>query len=363
MKLLAILSSFVLLTACLLRPPTAAKKFIALQHKRDYRPRIMVDSVHEPHWDISYSYGADCPAEQRNNDNALTEAITAVLQMWLQPLREYENKQGKIVADFRYLLGERLPGSHLSVVFHCDQRDNSSAFIGEKVAPLIRMRKGTQVVGSFMFILAHEVGHAFGLADTYIPEAKRDELQHLDKGGLDSGLGTQPASAMMLASGLNKDGEMLGRDDKNGVLWLYKQRYEGLSLKDCFFDDYELEHVPLGCRPKYPLIFAIKYGLEIGAIIVLEQDENLAVNARDAEGMTALHHAVQHRYQRLAQKLLQHADTKPFLTNEEGKTPLELAKELGHDELAQLIAAHPKAMPVAAKGKQTTTWGELKKEE
>ena len=42
---------------------------------------------------------------------------------------------------------------------------------------------------------------------------------------------------------------MLGRDDKNGIVWLYKATYEGLELRDCFFPDYELEEEPLGCRP------------------------------------------------------------------------------------------------------------------
>ncbi len=361
MKLLAIFSSFVLFAACLLRSPPADKKFIAWEHQWNGRqPHSLIDIVHKLHWNISYSYGADCAAEQRNNDDALTAEITAVLQMWLQPLREYGKKKGKIVADFRYLLGAAGDNSDLHVVFYCDL-ENSTARPGKP--PLINMRHGTNVDRrGFVPVLVHEMGHAFGLADTYLFFEEWGDPQ-LDKGGKNSTKGTQPTSIMSGVSIGHKGGTMIGRDDKNGVIWLYKRKYEGLPSDDCFFDDYELEHVPLGCRPKHPLIFGLKHSSEIDAIFIIEDDEHLDVNARDAKGMTALHYAVSYNYRRVVQLLLRHKDIKPFLTDGEGKTPVQLAKELGHDELAQLIAAHPKAMPVAAKGKQTTTWGELKKEE
>ena len=208
--------------------------------------------------------------------------------------------------------------------------------------------------------LVHEMGHIFGLADTYLRGEDWGKPE-LDKGGPDSTKGTQPVAIMSGVSKFHKDGGMLGRDDKNGIVWLYKRRYEGLVLKDCFFPDYELEKDPLGCRPKYPLIFALKHGAEVQAIVVLRDDAGLDVNVRDEDGMTALHHAVLNNYTRVVKTLLQRDDLK-YYKNNEGQTPLQLATQLGLDEIAALIAAHPKAMAVAPKSTRplTTTWGALK---
>ena len=158
-----------------------------------------------------------------------------------------------------------------------------------------------------------------------------------------------------------RGGGLLGRDDKVGIVWLYKMTYEGLALRDCFFPDYELEEEPLGCRPKYPLIFALQHGAEVQALIVLQDDAGLDVNMRDADGMTALHHAVLNKYTRVVKTLLQRADLR-YYKNNAGQTPLQLATKLGLDEIAALIAVHPKAMAVDAQGKRplTTTWGALK---
>ena len=67
----------------------AARGFMSLQQQRGNRPDTMVDKVHAQHWNISYKYGDGCQPDEKNNDVALTEAITEVLQMWLEPLREY----------------------------------------------------------------------------------------------------------------------------------------------------------------------------------------------------------------------------------------------------------------------------------
>ena len=52
---------------------------------------------------LATSYGDDCQPDEKNNDVALTEAITEVLQMWLEPLREYSKKP--IVDGFPLLAG------------------------------------------------------------------------------------------------------------------------------------------------------------------------------------------------------------------------------------------------------------------
>ncbi len=369
MKLLVILP-LVLLISCILRPSTAGKKFMALHHElRWHLDGLLVNKVHAPHWNISYGYGNDCPPEAKNNDEALTAALSKALRTWLQPLRDYSDKP--IVKDFRYQKMAAVPFiavGDLWIVFHCELM-NSGAAIG--AIPGINLRRGTKVVQHLMSSLVHEVGHVFGLADTYISwqGAKRD--LELNRGGLASTKGTQPASVMSLYTGawvphkaVVLDGlESLSKDDIDGIVWLYKHVHEGLPLENCFFPAYELEEDPLGCRPKYPLIFEIKQGREYVALLVLEDDPKLDINAQDKDGLTALHHAVLNNFERLVNELITHHAIKPFLKSIDGHSALDLARQLELPRLAALIAAHPKAMPVAAKGKQTTTWGELKKEE
>jgi hypothetical protein len=49
-------------------------------------------------------------------------------------------------------------------------------------------------------------------------------------------------------------------------------------------------------------------------------------------------------------KVLMQRDDLKYYKNNDGQTPLQLATQLGLDEIAALIAAHPKAMAVAPKG-------------
>ena len=354
--------TFVIAGILCLSVASVAWGFISLQQQRGTRPNTMVNKVHAQHWNISYGYADDCPAEARNNDEALTEAITDVLQMWLQPLREYTDRP--IVNDFRYVLDADRDASDLTVIFHCDERRKSSAFVFVGEIPQIDMRKGTKVTRNFIVVLAHEVGHAFGLADTYIKVEKWGDPQ-LDKGGLDSTKGTQPSSIMMGTSGHREEG-MLGTDDKNGVIWLYKVVHEGLSIKNCFFPDYELENPPLGCVPKRPLIFELKHGIEVRVLRMLKQDENLDLNARDADGMTALHHAILNAYTEVVESLLAHPKIRVNIRGNDGRTPAQLARDMGRFQLTKRIWEHPtsKLPPwsVIPKGKLATTWGHLKKQ-
>ena len=275
--------------------------------------------------------------------------------MWLQPLRDYT--QRPIVNDFRYHLNANRNVVDFTIVFFC-KIAVSLAWTGGG-SPRIDLHRGTDIDPNFMPSLVHEMGHIFGLADTYLRGEDWGKPE-LDKGGRDSTKGTQPSSAMTGLTAFHRDGGMLGRDDKVGIVWLYKRRYEGLGIRDCFFPDYELEEEPLGCRPKYPLIFALKHNDEVIAILILEQDEGLDVNVRDADGMTALHHAVLNKYTWVVKTLMQREDLKPFTRTTTARLRCSSPRELGLDEIAALIAAHPKALAVDAKRPLTTTWAALK---
>ena len=146
-------------------------------------------------------------------------------------------------------------------LFFCDF-DKSVALVvaAEARPPSIHMHRGTRVTDQFAYVLLHEIGHAFGLLDTY-PRNIGEEFQ-VSRGGLSRTIGHQPASVM---SGLNIPHPWptrISQDDANGIVWLYRFYHENLPLEDCIFPDYELEKSPDGCRPKYPLIFEIKHGDE-----------------------------------------------------------------------------------------------------
>ena len=169
-----------MLIGCLLLSITpAAQGFIALEHDRGWRPDIMVDKVHKLHWDVAYSYDNECRPEERNNDKALTAAVTEALQMWLQPLRDYAKRP--IVADFRYRLSANRHAGDLTIIFHCEQ-GRSGAATGRGIPPNIKLSDGIKVTPAFMASLVHEMGHTFGLADTYLPVGDWGNPE-LDKGG------------------------------------------------------------------------------------------------------------------------------------------------------------------------------------
>ena len=348
--------------------------FIALEHQDFPELDTLIKKVHDKHWIIHYSYADNCPPEARNNGAVLTAAMSKALRTWLQPLRDYTKKP--IVDDFRYQLSADWNAADLGVIFHC-HIGSSTVLVSVGETPGINMRHGTHVTGTFMGSLVHEMGHVFGLQDTYL--LHRDKGKGLDTGGLDRTRGAQPASVMSLNIPLftleraRADAELhglfpLGVDDINGIVWFYKHIYEGQPLKDCFFPDYEFEEFPVGCCPKYPLIFELKYGSTLNnakekyALRIIEEDQNLDVNAQDTDGMTALHYAVMQESTKVVRQLLADTDIKPFLRNQQGHSALQIARENKLDFMVKLLLRHPLTLPVNPKGKLAMTWGHLKKQ-
>ena len=388
----------------------ATQGFIAYDHKarEEFKRQFnsLIRRVHKEQWVIGYRYADNCPPAARKNGQAIEEAITTSLRAWLQPVREL-NTGKPVVNDFRYVPDFEIKDVadrqlyDLTSVFFCDF-DKSHAWMvaDEAKPPHIELHRGTVVDISFAGVLLHEIGHAFGLLDTYLRlELTREELR-VSRGGLAKTIGHQPASVM---SGLNYPpprGTRISQDDANGIVWLYKFYHENLPLEDCIFLDYELEQSPDGCRPKSPLIFELKHGGEGTAFAVIRDDENTDVNAKDEDGMTALqyavikgypqlidkllahqdievnsqdgsgltalHHAVLQRNESAVQALLAHKDIDIEVKDGQGRTPLELATELKYKELADLISPpvveeqEEEQLPVEARGKLTTLWGALK---
>ena len=310
---------------CLNIAPTALG-FITFEHQYGIRFNFLMQKVHKDHWNIAYGYGDSCTVEETNNPEEVEEAITIALNTWLEPLRALQTDK-PIVSDFRYRLDDGHTDYDLLVILHCVW-DTAHAVIYTLQPPEVRMRRGTKIDFPFKHTLVHEIGHTFGLADTYI--GRHEEKPSTSTGGLTSTVGKQPPSLMSIHaySFPSLGNTYLSEDDKRGIIWLYKLYYEDLQTTDCLFADYMSEKHPIGCHPKHPLIFETKYGNPKLALMLLDEDPTIDVNAQDEEGMTALHYATKHGWLEVVQELLAHQDIKPYLKDKQGRNALQLGREI-----------------------------------
>ena len=344
---------------------------------------ILLDIVDKPQWRIGYSFTIDYPENFRKKEAEVKEMIIKSMQIWLQPLRErYPERQftndfslvrmpdteGCQMEEFSRVFGDRIGKVDLGIILSRRQHKEFShawvytgtPWVCMKEIPVVE--KGAKIQENFFFILVHEVGHTFGLEDTYAKGAR------VSTGGFSRTAGRQPSSMMSGSKWLARPVQ-IGEDDKNGIIWLYKYLYEDHPPNDCFFPDYVwVEHKFYGgCEPKYPLIFQVKHGSFESVKLILQDDPTLTINAQDHEGMTALHHAVARLDQKMVKFLMERQGIKVNLTNKYGQTPAQLAMKLHQRHLVKMIEAHPSskwpliAWDVSPKGKLTTTWGHLKK--
>ena len=345
---------------------------------------ILLDVIDKQQWRIGYNFTVHCPAAFREKEAELKEMILKSVQAWLEPLRErYPDRQftddfllvrmpdvevceGEV---FHNLFGE----VDLRIVFTCEEGRSMAfpAFKADKAVPGVCMRGWdgnirdlNENMPRFFSILVHEVGHAFGLGDTYETEGALGA----NTGGLAMTRGRQPSS-VMTGSVCFARLDQIAEDDKNGIIWMYKWLYEDQPFKDCFFPDYHfVRGLNGGCEPKYPLIFEAKHGCFPTVEDILRDDPTLDINARDSSGFTALHHAVQRLDTEMVKALLAKPGIKVNLLNTHKRTPAQLARTLHQIHLEKMIKAHPSsklppiAWDVAPKGKLTTTWGHLKKQ-
>ena len=335
----------------------ATQGFMAFDHQRRMPEHIkrklnnLIRRVHKAEWVIGYRYMDNCPPKSRNNGAAIEEAITTSLRARLKPVREL-NTGKPVVDDFRYVPDFEIKDVadrqlyDLTSVFFCDiAKSHAWVLADEAKPPHIELHRGTFVDDQFAFPLLHEIGHAFGLLDTYPrPELTLEELR-VSRGGIGRTIGHQPGSVM---SGHNAPRPLptrISQDDANGIVWLYKFYHENLPLEDCVFPDYELEKSPDGCRPKSPLIFEIKhgegvYGAEGLALRVISADENTDINAKDERGMTALQYAVIKGYPKLIAKLLAFENIEVNSQDNGGLTALHHAVMQGNRQVVNALLAH-----------------------
>ena len=201
--------------------------------------------------------------------------------------------------------------------------------------------------------LLHEVGHAFGLADTYIdssPGIMASRFSIASTGGDSSVIGKQPLSVMnkhSLVALDHLDEIDITDDDRNGIEWLYRRYVIGdVKSTDCL-GDYQFEASTNGCTPKYLFIHTARQG-NIDAIDrLLKGDSKIDINQQDSLGNTALHYAATKEYRDLhGDKLylylqsICHPDNScsdPTIANNVGKTAEELFGD--NDDLADFRRA------------------------
>ncbi|MDE3270306.1 MAG: ankyrin repeat domain-containing protein [Pseudomonadota bacterium] len=379
-------------TACIIKNRQAQGKFIAAQAGNQVKLKLLMPLIFNQQWKIGYRYGVDCKPADRQNDVELRAAISKTLRVWLEPIKELQPARplvDKFVYELQADFDPVQPGDSVSrnieedlqgwrrmdlrVTFQCTH-GRSNAAIGDKLPPAVFVRSGIETTPAMLATLAHEIGHAFGLLDTY---SRALAPSH---GGLEATLGIQPASIMAMASGFHS-GERkhlppaISEDDKRGVVWLYKFFHNNQPIKDCFFADYVYverpDAVAGACRPKHPIIFEAKHNPSKHTIQILKDDPNLNVNAQDVSGMTALHYAVMYERVDIVKALLAHAKINLDLKNKHGKTAFDLALETNNARITALFPAPKqeketkqaeKPLNVAPRNKVITTWGAIKSE-
>ena len=328
----------------------ATHGFISLHHaQREELDELLITKVHAPHWTIHYSFRENCGPVDEETEKKYTQIVTVFIQSWLQPLREYTDRP--IVNDFRYKRNADWRGADFAIDVICEA--GRSWAVAHPPLGIQHRLAQLELTWIWMTALHHELGHLFGLADTYLPVEDWGK-PGLDTGAFDHSRGSQPSSIMVSATlrsqFIRRDGGFdvhalvplqgivpMYTDDRNGIIWLYKHVHEGLPLRECFFPNYKLEETPLGCIPKYPLIFELKHSDEVSALLLIKGDEGLDVNAQDAEGLTALHRAVSYDFARVVGQLIQRADLKLNTQDAEGRTALHYAVLNGYARFVEAL--------------------------
>ena len=341
--------TFFVLTVCLLLSTTTpVLGFATLGHTRGSRYEFaLIREVHDDYWDITYRFADDCSGvEKRITDEDMEKAITKALQVWLQPLRDLQTEK-PIVNDFRFnqvSYESTLPD--LRVKHYCVFGVSKARLTNP---PELVIRTGNiELMPHFMHMLIHEMGHAFGLADTYV---RGNKGIYDSTGGLDKTAGTQPASIMASLfveaiefSWITTDDwdklQYISQDDVNGIVWLYKYYHENQPLEDCYFPDYTLQENPRGCVPLHPIIFALKHGNEGIAIKTMDQDLGLDINVRDSQDRTALDYTVIHEYKYALPELLWRKNIEVNAAGRDGHTALHLAAFQGYELGVEKLLAH-----------------------
>ena len=330
--------------------------------------------LHKAHSDaltIRYGFAPGCGSKY--SDAQVERDISRVMRLWLSALRDWpERPSSRVIVDsFTYLKGTASDlrqssggrsyrnlsstegGSDLDIVFYC-KRGRAFIFYARN-PPQIHMYEKANGRYS-LATLTHEIGHAFGLTDTYVEyertrtgrlvEAEHRWRHNQSDCGSQKIIGCQPLSVMNVHTWLIEDSAIaLGKDDVAGIKWLYRYLLTGNVACPL---DFISEINTGGCIPKDPLAFAMKQG-DIDNTIELLAERGLPIDTQDKKGNTVLHYAAQraasHGIDLYGKGIVAGAD--PDIENKEGITAREMlfpaiekaiqSKQLG---IAEGLIAH-----------------------
>ena len=296
----------------------ADAKFVTLVQSlgEDVKPYSLLHKAHNAALTIRYGFAPECNGKYTSKQ--VEGDITKIMNLWLQPLRDWPERSTSdaIVASFSYLQGTAsdkhdpfelgrkyrtlsgAEGSELDITFYCE-RGRSFMIFG--ITPLQIHLYEEAAEKYSLLTLTHEIGHVFGLNDTYVEyentnsgrrfEAKGQLRYNQSDCGSQEMIGCQPLSIMNVDAWLVEDhnNPHLGEDDIAGIRWLYRYLVTGdVACPQGFI--YEM--TTGGCIPEDPLDFAMKQG-DIDNAIELLSERGLSINAHDEKGNTVLHYAAQ----------------------------------------------------------------------
>ena len=311
-----------LAVACAVEQPAGEIKFVTTGQIRGvahHRVSLMQEA-HADELRIGYLFADNKGCSGRYTDSKVKKDLTRVLDAWLEPLRGWDklvSDKGAIVSKYVFykgtvenydpdpsLLLNQLKNAFLTqqpslkVLFPCKPGRSYyvwtvSAMHTDSLIVQFDMGEGLNYA---LATLTHEMGHAFGLHDTYVGAGGASENYDTSTCGSDAIVGCQPLSAMNVHYKVMLSHEArLAADDIAGIRYVYRDIHAG--ERSCP-DEYVGEATTGGCVPKNPLLFAIKNGDLLNAEKLIKEDETVSdqdianlINKPDGEGYTLLHYA------------------------------------------------------------------------
>ena len=369
-----------MIPACTLRQETADTRFITFVHeekepikraqawKDDKYQRFLIAKILLPQWHIVYNIPDACNSSEAKTN--IVKAIEQALRQWLKPLRTisnldvvdafvftelptYDNADNEGDEFERIFSPDDIKkiDPHLQIVFYCEKgRSYAYRWFREiHMHAAKELDQDLRINGTpyHLATLLHEIGHAFGLSDTYVEDDEgHSRFGILSSGAFEHTIGKQPYSVMAgmaYAKGDPDQDILLGKDDIEGILWLYRYFHEqDIDTNICPTNDYELEVIDAqkkisGCRPRYPLIFELKQGHLRPARWLIRNAWDIEINAQDQDGNTALHYAALWGYCSITRDLLAKSHIDKNIVNNDGYTALQYAEENKHHRVAALL--------------------------
>ena len=338
---------------------TASTKFITLDGLGGGLGNYLIKDVKETSWLIHYGFSDNdlCSSSDISStqifEQQIRSSILKAIGIWLQPLRALDTK---IVNDFSLIrvkteqsnsasgntehnLVRGDAKANIGFVFNCKERGKTS-YPNSNASPWTRVVHMHHIYGQaghfpnnkisdehmfMMTSLLHEIGHIFGLADTYF-NANPEQLNLgggfggggggvVETGDSEYTVGKQPLAIMGIANLIGVDPQpFITADDAEGIRWLYRLTHDNASVDECP-ENYVIEQETKGCLPRHPLIFAVRNG-ELRRAKALLQDSSIDINTCDQYGRNALFYAEQHKLRHGGNmvELLQDKGAKPNST-------------------------------------------------